>query len=65
VLWGDGDVSTMGGTAVLVGGADVFVFRSGHGQDRVEDFRRGDGDVIELSRTGLCWATSTRTATAC
>ncbi|WP_245613296.1 Ig-like domain-containing protein [Skermanella stibiiresistens] len=34
-------------------GADRFVFHLGDGKDRVEDFRRSEGDVIDLRDLGL------------
>lgn len=39
--------------ATITGGADTFVFREGYGQDVVQDFRREDGDLIELE--GYRW----------
>jgi Ca2+-binding RTX toxin-like protein len=54
-LWGDGQATSETGTAELTGGADTFVFRLGYGRDTVLDFRRGDGDVVELAGTRLAW----------
>ena len=47
-LWGDGHLWD-----AAVGGADVFVFEPGSGNDVVMDFRQGDGDVIDVSGYGF------------
>jgi len=53
-LWGDGTI-TSGSDPVLDGGADTFVFGSRDGLDTVADFRVVDGDVVDLSATGIVW----------
>ncbi|MBL9060605.1 MAG: hypothetical protein JNK88_11350, partial [Mangrovicoccus sp.] len=56
VLWGDGQaIDTAQGTPRLVGGADCFVFAAREGIDTIMDFRRADGDIIDLVATGLTW----------
>jgi hypothetical protein len=44
-----------GGSDFLVGGlgADTFVFRRSFGSDIIDDFKRGDGDKIDLSRLDM------------
>lgn len=43
-MWGDASEGMDG-----IGGADRFVFRRGNGSDSIEDFRKSDGDKIDLS----------------
>ena len=55
-LWGDGTAeASTPEDASLAGGADVFVFDTTDGRDTVMDFRRSDGDRLDLRGTGLDW----------
>ena len=42
-MWGDWQ------TGIGVGGSDSFVFLANNGQDIIHDFRRADGDAIDLT----------------
>ncbi len=48
ILWGDGNLQSNAS-----GGADVFEFDLGSGQDVIMDFRQEDGDLIDLSDYGF------------
>jgi Ca2+-binding RTX toxin-like protein len=54
VLWGDG-IATSSGASAVTGGMDRFAFGRRDGLDMLMDFRRADGDVIDLSGAGLSW----------
>jgi Ca2+-binding RTX toxin-like protein len=48
ILWGDGNLDSSAS-----GGADVFVFGLGSGDDKIMDFRQEDGDLIDVSGYGF------------
>jgi len=54
LISGTGDDTMYGDTRLATsGGHDYFVFLANSGNDVIEDFRPGDGDVIDISAYGI------------